>query len=166
MESPRTIDDFGGFPQGLFDVEYPAPGSPALAQRTKDLVQGTDVILDEHWGLDHGAWSVIKHMYPDADVPIIQLSMDINKSPKEHYELAKELASLREKGILIVGSGNMVHNLRMADWNRLNEEYSFDWAAEANERMNEYIQQGNHSALIDYSKAGREFQLSIPTLYR
>lgn len=163
MQMPRTIHDFGGFPKALFEVQYPAPGSPELAQEAKDLVKGSEILLDDHWGLDHGAWSVIKHMYPDADVPVIQLSLDLNKSPREHYELAQEISSLRDKGVLIVGSGNMIHNLRMADWNKLGQEYAYDWAIEAREKMNGLILKGDHQALIDYSKAGREFQLSIPT---
>ena len=117
-------------------MQYPAPGSPALAQETKDTVKKTAVGLDDKWGLDHGAWSVIKHLYPDADVPVVQMSLDYYQTPQYHYELANELASLREKGVLIVGSGNMVHNLRMLAWNKLNEaEYGFDWALEASDKM-------------------------------
>jgi len=128
MEKPRTIHDFGGFPQALFDVQYPAPGSPDLAKETQSLVQKTMIKLDEsQWGLDHGAWSVIKHLYPDADVPVIQMSLDYSQSPQYHYELAQELAALRDKGILIVGSGNMVHNLRKVAWDRLNDtNFNFD----------------------------------------
>ncbi len=117
MEKPPTIHDFGGFPQALFDVQYPAPGSPELADETKSIITKTSVGLDNSWGLDHGAWSVIKHLYPAADVPIIQMSLDYLQNPQYHYDLAKELASLRKKGILIIGSGNMVHNLRLLDWN-------------------------------------------------
>ncbi|MCB0852256.1 MAG: 4,5-DOPA dioxygenase extradiol, partial [Bacteroidetes bacterium] len=116
MENPRTIHDFGGFPRELFQVQYPAPGNPELAKETQQIVTTTEVGLDSNWGLDHGAWSVIKHMYPNADVPVIQLSLDYRKSPQYHYELARELAALRKKGVLIVGSGNMVHNLRMVAW--------------------------------------------------
>lgn len=163
MQNPPTIHDFGGFPQELFDVQYPALGSPKLAQETKELMTSTEVHLDEKWGLDHGAWSVIKHMYPDAEVPVIQLSLDHTKGPKYHYELAKELASLRNKGVLIVGSGNLVHNLRMVAWDKLREEYAFDWAEQANAMMREYILDGQHHQLIDYAKQGREFSLSIPT---
>ena len=163
MEHPSTIHDFGGFPQALFNVQYPAPGSPELAKHTKELITSTDVHLDDKWGLDHGAWSVIKHLYPDANVPVVQLSLDYTKDPAYHYQLAKELASLREKGVLIVGSGNMIHNLRMVAWNKLNEPYAFDWAQEANAKMNKFILDGNHDALINYTKQGREFELSIPT---
>ncbi|MCY1719007.1 4,5-DOPA dioxygenase extradiol [Prolixibacteraceae bacterium Z1-6] len=163
MENPSTIHDFGGFPKALYEVQYPAPGSPELARTTKDLIQSTEVLLDDKWGLDHGAWSVIRHMYPKADVPLIQLSLDYYKSPKEHYELAKELAQLREKGILIVGSGNMVHNLSMVHWQKLNENYGYDWANEANNKMKQFILDGNHKELISYSKLGKAFELSIPT---
>ena len=113
MDQPKTIHDFGGFPKELFDVQYPAPGSPELAKETQSLITSTTVGLDDKWGLDHGAWSVIKHLYPKADVPIIQMSLDYLQGPQYHYDLAKEIKSLREKGVLIVGSGNMVHNLGM-----------------------------------------------------
>lgn len=164
MDHPRTIHDFGGFPKELFEVQYPAPGSPELAQETKNMVQMTDIGLDQKWGLDHGAWSVIKHMYPDADIPVIQMSLDYTKSPAWHFELAKELARLREKGILIVGSGNMVHNLRRVAWDKLNaEEYGYDWAIEASLKMKDFILNRNHKPLIDYASQGKAFQLAIPT---
>lgn len=130
-----TIHDFSGFPQELYQVQYPAPGYRALAQETKHIVTKTNVQLSEQWGLDHGAWSVIKHLYPDADVPVIQLSLDYTQTPQYHFELAQELQSLRTKGVLIVGSGNMIHNLRMLAWNQLNVAYAYDWAIEANEKM-------------------------------
>ncbi len=163
MQQPPTIHDFGGFPQALFDVQYPAPGSPELAQITKEIITKTDVALDHHWGLDHGAWSVIKHMYPDADIPVIQLSLDYTKSPKYHYELGQELEKLRHKGVLIVGSGNVVHNLRKVKWDKLNDTYAWDWAKEANEKMKSFILDGNHQALVDYGKQGSSFAMSIPT---
>ena len=165
MPQPRTIHDFGGFPKELFNVEYPAPGSPELALETKNLITKTEISLDDDkWGLDHGAWSVIKHMYPEADIPVIQMSLDYSQPPQYHYELAKELAALRQKGVLIVGSGNMVHNLRKVAWNKLNEEdYAFDWARAANKKMTEYISDGNHQPLINYSGQGKEFKLAIPT---
>lgn len=165
MPQPRTIHDFGGFPKELFNVEYPAPGSPELALETKNLITKTEVVLDDDkWGLDHGAWSVIKHMYPEADIPVIQMSLDYSKPPQYHYELAKELAGLRQKGVLIVGSGNMVHNLRKVAWNKLNEaDYAFDWARTANKKMTDYITDGNHHPLINYSSQGKEFKLAIPT---
>ena len=163
MQNPPTIHDFGGFPQALFDVQYPAPGSPELARVTKEIITKTDVELDTHWGLDHGAWSVIKHMYPNADVPVIQLSLDYTKPPKYHYELAQQLETLRHKGVLIVGSGNVVHNLRKVKWDKLNDAYAWDWAEETNEKIKSFIVDGNHQALIDYGKQGTSFALSIPT---
>lgn len=163
MQNPQTIHDFGGFPQALFDVQYPSPGSPALAKETKQLIGKTEVGLDDKWGLDHGAWSVIKHLYPNADIPVIQLSIDYTKPAQHHYELAKELASLREKGILIIGSGNMVHNLGLVAWNKLNEQYAYDWATEANEKMKSYISSGDHQKLIDFKSQGKAFELAIPT---
>lgn len=164
MEKPKTIHDFGGFPQALFDVQYPAPGSPALAQKTKELVKSTDVGLDQNWGLDHGAWSVVKHLYPLADIPVIQMSIDYTRPPKYHYELAKELASLRSKGVLIIGSGNMVHNLRMVAWDKMNaDNYAFDWALEASKKMKRLILNGDHDPLIDFKNQGKAFNMAIPT---
>jgi len=164
MEKPPTIHDFGGFPKELFDVQYPAPGNPSLAKETKELIKKTEVGLDDKWGLDHGAWSVIKHLYPDADVPVIQLSLDYSQPPQYHYELAKELAALRNKGVLIIGSGNMVHNLRMVAWDKLNADaYGFDWALEAREKMSKYILNGDHQQLINYKSQGKPFELAIPT---
>jgi 4,5-DOPA dioxygenase extradiol len=164
MEKPKTIHDFGGFPKELYQVQYPAPGSPDLAKVTKSIVRKTDIGLDVSWGLDHGAWSVIKHMYPDADVPVIEMSLDYYKSPQYHYELAKELAPFRKKGVLIVGSGNMVHNLRLVDWNRLNEtNYGYDWALAASEEMKKSILANDHKNLINMKSLGREFDLAIPT---
>jgi 4,5-DOPA dioxygenase extradiol len=164
MQNPPTIHDFGGFPKALFDVKYPAPGSPELAKETKSIVTKTEVGLDEKWGLDHGAWSVIKHLYPNADVPVIQMSLDYYQAPQYHYELAKELASLRKKGVLIIGSGNMVHNLRMVAWDKLYfVGYGFDWAMEASEKMKQYILNGDHQQLINYRSQGKPFELAIPT---
>lgn len=163
MEKPPTIHDFGGFPKALFEVQYPAPGSPELAKQTRSLIKKTEVGLDEKWGLDHGAWTVIKHLYPKADIPVIQMSLDHYQTPQYHYELAGELKSLRDKGVLIVGSGNMVHNLGMVDWRRLNDLYGYDWAIEASEKMKKFIKEGNHDSLIHYSKQGKPFQLSIPS---
>ena len=164
MENPRTIHDFGGFPKALFDVQYPAPGNPELAKETKQIVHKTEVGMDDKWGLDHGAWSVIKHMYPDADVPVVQMSLDYTKPPQYHYELAKELAALRRKGVLIVGSGNMVHNLRKVAWNKLNEvDYAYDWAKEASEKMKGFILSNDHQPLIQYSSQGTAFNLAVPT---
>lgn len=161
MANPRTIHDFGGFPQALFDVQYPAPGSPELAEETKKLVKSTTVGLDHSWGLDHGAWSVVKHLYPQADVPVIQMSIDYGMSPEQHYALARELGALREKGVLIIGSGNMVHNLRMVAWDKLNETYAFDWAKEADEKMKRAILGGDHAMLVAFRKQGSAFDLAI-----
>lgn len=164
MEFPRTIHDFGGFPKALFDVEYPAPGSPDTAQLTKELITSTTVELDHSWGLDHGAWSVIKHLYPDANIPVIQMSIDYTKGPQYHYDLAMELKRLREKGILIIGSGNLVHNLGMVDWKNINTVgHGYDWTLEVQEKMNGWILDGNHQELINYKNQGLSFQYAIPT---
>lgn len=163
MQNPPTIHDFGGFPQALYDVQYPAPGSPELAKETKNSITGTEVGLDEQWGLDHGAWSVIKHLYPHADIPVIQMSIDHSQPAKYHYELAKEMRDLRRKGVLIIGSGNLVHNLGLVAWNKLNEHYAFDWAIEASDKMKAYILNGDHQKLIDYRSQGKAFDLAIPT---
>jgi 4,5-DOPA dioxygenase extradiol len=164
MEKPKTIHDFGGFPKELYEVQYPAPGSPELAKEIKNKVKKTEVGLDVNWGLDHGAWSVVKHLYPDADVPVIQMSLDYRQSPQYHFELSRELSSLRKKGVLIIGSGNMVHNLRMVDWRRLDEvDYGYDWAVEASEKMKQFILSGDYKQLINYQSQGREFNLAVPT---
>lgn len=164
MQKPRTIHDFGGFPQELFNVQYPAPGSPSLAKETKNIITKTEVGLDEKWGLDHGTWSVIKHIYPNADVPIIQMSIDYSRSLQYHYELAKEIRQLRQKGVLIIGSGNMVHNLQLVDFKRLyGEPFAYDWAIEANEKMKKYILDNDHQRLINFKKEGKAFELAIPT---
>ena len=164
MDRPRTIHDFGGFPQALFDVQYPAPGYPALAGELVDLVKKTDVGLNHDWGLDHGAWSVVSRMYPKADIPVLQLSIDYYKPASWHYNLAKDLASLRKKGVLIIGSGNMVHNLRMVAWNRLNEpEFGYDWAIEMNEVFKKLISEGNHQPLLRYESLNKAASLAIPT---
>lgn len=164
MQMPRTIHDFGGFPQQLFEVQYPAHGSPELAVETKKLLTPVEVELDEHWGLDHGAWSVIKHLYPEANVPVIQLSIDYTKSGQYHFELAQKLQALRHKGVLIVGSGNIVHNLRLVDFQNFHKDnYGYDWAIEARESVNNCLLDGNFQPLIDFEKMGRAVQLAIPT---
>lgn len=164
MEQPRTIHDFGGFPRELYEVQYPAPGSPTLANATKELIKTTEVGLDFRWGLDHGAWSVIKHLYPNADIPVIQMSLDYGQPPEYHYELAKELQALRNRGVLIIGSGNMVHNLRMLAWDRLDQSgFAFDWALEASEKMKKFIHEGDHQSLIRFRNQGKAFDLAIPT---
>jgi len=164
MDAPKTIHDFGGFPQALFDVQYPAKGNPELAEATSKLITSTHVELDHDWGLDHGTWTVVRHMYPDADIPVLQLSIDYGRPPQYHYDLAKQLAALRKKGVLIIGSGNMVHNLRMVDWKRLNEpNYGFEWAIEMNTIFKQKISDRNHADLINYEKLGRGATLAIPT---
>jgi 4,5-DOPA dioxygenase extradiol len=164
MEAPKTIHDFGGFPQALFDVQYPAPGSPELALETSKLITSTSVGLDHDWGLDHGTWTVVRHMYPNADIPVLQLSIDYSKPPQYHYDLAKELAALRKKGVLIIGSGNMVHNLRMVAWDKLDEpEFGYDWAQEINQVFKEKIVAGDVQSLIQYERLGSAAQLAIPT---
>ncbi len=164
MEMPKTIHDFGGFPPELFAVQYPAKGSPELALETKELLQPVAVELDDTWGLDHGAWSVIKHLYPEANVPVIQLSIDYSKPPEYHYELAKQLSDLRYKGILIVGSGNIVHNLRLVDYYNFDRDnYGYDWAIEAREIVNNYLLDGNFKPLFDYERQSKALQLAIPT---
>jgi 4,5-DOPA dioxygenase extradiol len=162
MMLPPTIHDFGGFPRQLYEVQYPAPGNPLLASEIKNQILHTDVSLDlSSWGLDHGTWSVLKHLFPKADIPVLQMSINQNKSPKEHYELSKELAFLRSKGILIIGSGNVVHNLRLVDWQNENAEHA--WAIEANQSIKSFIETGNHNALIDFRNQGRAYDLAIPT---
>jgi 4,5-DOPA dioxygenase extradiol len=164
MEMPKTIHDFGGFPNELFEVQYPAKGSRALAETTKTLLAPTLVELDEKWGLDHGAWSVIKHLYPNADLPIIQLSIDYTQPPQYHFDLAKQLQSLRRKGILIIGSGNIVHNLGLVDFANFHKDnYGFDWAIESRQKINDFILNENFQALMQYQKQGKAFQLAIPT---
>ncbi|WP_200979621.1 4,5-DOPA dioxygenase extradiol [Echinicola sp. 20G] len=164
MDFPKTIHDFGGFPQALFDVQYPAPGDPDLAEFTANQIQYTKIDLDHEWGLDHGTWTVVRHMYPAANIPVLQLSIDYYQSPKYHYELARELYQLRKKGVLIIGSGNMVHNLRMVAWSKLNEpEYGYDWAIEMNDTFKNLILEGDYNALIQYEKLGKSAQLAIPT---
>jgi 4,5-DOPA dioxygenase extradiol len=161
MEKPPTIHDFGGFPKALFDVQYPAPGNPALAETAKNLIKTTEAKLDTTWGLDHGCWSVIKHMYPEANISILEMSMDYTKPPQWHYDLAKELSALRQKGVLIIGSGNIIHNLRTIDW--LNPEGGFDWAEVANEKLKSKILNNDHRSLINYQQLGPEMRLAIPT---
>lgn len=168
MEQPKTIHDFGGFPKALFDVEYSAPGNPQLAKETASLITSTNVGLDHDWGLDHGAWSVVKKMYPKANIPMLQLSIDYHKPAEYHYKLAKELQALRKKGVLILGSGNMVHNLGMmqvpgGDFSRFNEEYGFDWAHEMNTIFKDKIANGDHQALINYEQLSKSAKLAIPT---
>lgn len=164
MENPKTIHDFGGFPQELFNVQYPAPGNPDLALATSKLITSTNIELDHDWGLDHGTWTVVRHMYPNADIPVLQLSIDYSKPPQYHYDLARQLKDLRKKGVLIIGSGNMVHNLRMVAWDKLYESnYGYDWAIEMNTIFKEKIGNSDFKALINYEKLGSAAKLAIPT---
>ena len=152
------------FPQKLFDVQYPAPGSPGLAGEIKSLIKKTNVGLDEKRGLDHGCWVVLKHLFPEADIPVIQLSLDHYQPAQYHYDLATELSSLREKGVLIIGSGNMVHNLGMVNWEKIDEPgYGFDWAIEANDKMKKFILANDYQSLIDYKLQDKAFNMAIPT---
>jgi 4,5-DOPA dioxygenase extradiol len=161
MAKPRTIHDFGGFPQALFDVQYPAPGDPGLAARVRDLLAPVEVQLDESWGLDHGTWSVLVHAFPDAGIPVVQLSMDGTKPAQFHYDIGRRLAPLREEGVLVVGSGNVVHNLMLM--RRGDAGPGFDWAKRFNERVREALASGNHSVLIDFERLGEDARLSVPT---
>lgn len=165
QEQPSTIHDFGGFPQALFDVQYPAPGSKWLADETKSTVTKTDVGFDTTWGFDHGCWSVTKNMFPNADVPIIQLSLDYTQNAQYHYDLAAQLVSLREKGVLIIGSGNMVHNFQYLQvrGNDFNETYGLDWALEANETFKKLISENDYKSLINYQTYSKALKLSAPT---
>ena len=164
MDHPKTIHDFGGFPQELFEVQYPAPGDSLLAQETKDLIKSTNVGLNHDWGLDHGAWTVVRRMYPDAKIPVLQLSIDYSKPAQYHYNLAKEISALRRKGVLIIGSGNMVHNLRMVAWDKLDTPgFGYDWAIEMHELFKQKITDGNHKALINYETLSKSAKLAIPT---
>ncbi|CAG0980766.1 4,5-DOPA dioxygenase extradiol [Burkholderiales bacterium] len=159
MEVPPTLHDFGGFPQALFDVRYPAPGSPEWAARIARLDPHHPVALDYDWGLDHGCWSVLCRMFPKANIPVLQLSLDRSKTPAEHYQLGRALAPLREEGVLIVGSGNIVHNLRQVVW----RDVAHDWAIELDRIVAQRIEAGDHAALIDYPRLHPKALLAVPT---
>jgi len=162
MERPRTIHDFGGFPRELFEVDYPAPGSPELANRVVDLLGGNIIGDESDWGLDHGTWSVLCHVFPEAKIPIVQLSINETEPARFHYDLAKKLAPLRDEGILIVGSGNLVHNLHTYAWGKHDVE-PFDWAVRFETRARELMVSGDHAPLINYESLGRDATLSAPT---
>jgi 4,5-DOPA dioxygenase extradiol len=167
MNFPKTIHDFGGFPKELFDAEYPAPGNPGLAAETAKMIRSTNVELDHDWGLDHGAWTILKHMFPEAIIPVLQLSIDYTKDPKAHYELAGELYQLRRKGVLIMGSGNMVHNLRMISWQMM-DGGGYDWALEINDRFKQLIMNNEHQPLLNYQNLGKAAALATlpsPAVY-
>lgn len=161
MKDPRTIHDFYGFPKHMYELFYPAQGAPELAEETRRLINKTRVELDHTWGLDHGTWAVLIKMYPQADIPTFQLSLDRGMTPQQHYELAKDLVTLRRKGVLIMGSGNIVHNLRLADLRDNVEPY--DWAVEFDEKVRTLLLEGRHDEIIRYEKLGRAAELSIPT---
>lgn len=162
MERPRTIHDFGGFPGGLYEVSYPAPGDPDLAKRVRTLLAPTAVGLDQQWGFDHGTWCVLRHLFPEADVPVVQLSIDETEPPSFHYELGRRLAPLREEGILILGSGNLVHNLHAYAWGRHQVE-PFDWAVRFEKKARQLMLVGDPEPLVAYETLGRDAILSAPT---
>lgn len=166
MPVPETIHDFGGFPCELFKVQYPAPGNPALAATIQEEIKQYPVELNTDWGLDHGSWSILRHIYPAADIPVLELSIDYTRGMQYHYDLAKELAFLRRRGVLIVGSGNMVHNLRLIHVKSIegfNEPYGYDWALEMNDIFKRKIRSADHQALIDYPSLSKAAKLAIPT---
>ncbi|RFS20522.1 4,5-DOPA dioxygenase extradiol [Chitinophaga silvatica] len=158
---PTTIHDFGGFPEPLYQVQYPAPGAPELARETKNLITSVNVVEDHEWGLDHGAWTVLRHMYPKADIPVYQLSIDYYQKPEYHFKLAAELKELRKKGVLIMGSGNIVHNLRQVSFSDNAKPY--DWAISFDETVKKKLSEGAFQDLINYHELGQEAMLSIPT---
>ena len=162
MEKPRTIHDFGGFPRALFEVEYPAPGSPDLASRVNELLGGDVVMDDQRWGLDHGTWSVLCHVFPNADVPVMQLSIDETKPAEWHYELAGKLAPLRDENVLVIGSGNLVHNLHTYAWGK-DDIAAFDWALRFEETARRLMESGDHMPLVQYETLGKDARLSAPT---
>jgi 4,5-DOPA dioxygenase extradiol len=161
MQTPRTIHDFGGFPQALFDFQYPAPGSPALAQRVRELLAPLDVNADQSWGLDHGTWSVLAHVFPHADVPVVQLSIDATQPAAFHYALGKRLAPLRDEGVLVIGSGNVVHNLGVLNWSDAAPAY--DWAVRFNGVVRDHLTGRDHQPLVDCETMGDDARMSIPT---
>ncbi|HEY7996175.1 MAG TPA: 4,5-DOPA dioxygenase extradiol [Steroidobacteraceae bacterium] len=162
MSAPRTIHDFGGFPPELYAARYAAPGDPALAHRVQQLLAPLPVTLDESWGLDHGSWAVLCHLFPQADVPVVQLSLDARAPPAFHYELGARLRALRAEGVLILGSGDVVHNLRAYAWGERAQE-PYDWAVRFEAQLRARLAAGDHAALIDYSALGADAQLSVPT---
>ncbi len=161
--APRTIHDFGGFPRELYEIRYPAPGDPDLAARVQKLLAPLPVRRDERWGLDHGTWSVLCHVYPDADIPVVQLSIDETQPPSFHHDIGKRLAQLREEGVLILGSGNLVHNLHAYAWGR-HIQQPYDWAVSFEQRVRELLLADDHKPLIQYeTRLGREAELAVPT---
>ncbi len=164
MTHPRTIHDFGGFPHELYQVQYPAPGDPDLAQQVIALNPDIQIEPDYEWGLDHGTWSVIKHLYPNADIPVVQLSLDYLKPTDAHFEIAKYLLQLREEGVLIVGSGNIIHNLRAVDYDNMDQiDYGYQWAIDAHNEINDLIINKKYDQLINYKNGSPEIQFAIPS---
>ena len=159
---PRTIHDFGGFPRELYQIQYPAPGSPELARRVKELLAPVSVWLDESRGLDHGTWSVLTHVFPKADIPVVQLSIDERQPPGFHYEIGKRLAALREEGVLVIGSGNIVHNLHTYAWGD-HAVQAFDWVVRFEQQVREFILKGYDAQVVAYQNLGRDATLSVPT---
>lgn len=162
MSDPRTIHDFGGFPRELYEVEYPVPGSPKLAGRVQELLAPISVNLDQSWGLDHGTWSVLRHVFPQADIPVVQLCIDETRDPVFHYELGKRLLPLRHEGVLIMGSGNLIHNLHTYAWGK-HEVEPFDWALRFEKLARESLLKGDDALLVGYESLGRDAMLSAPT---
>jgi 4,5-DOPA dioxygenase extradiol len=160
--APPTIHDFGGFPHELYEVNYPAPGSPELARRVKDLLAPLEVPLDESWGLDHGTWSVLTHVFPKADIPVVQLAIDERQPPSFHYELGKRLAPLRDERVLVVGSGNLVHNLHSYAWGRAGV-HAYDWASRFEQQVRGLFIEGDDASIVAYENLGRDAMLSVPT---
>ena len=162
MLHPKTIHDFRGFPQELYEIKYPAPGAPALAEKVRDLLEPVPVNLDLEWGLDHGAWSVLYHLFPKADIPVAQVSIDRRQPPSFHYDIGRRLAPLRDEGVLLLGSGNLVHNLQAYQWDRPDAD-AFDWALKFEERVRSVLQVGEADQLVDYAAMGSAARLSVPT---
>lgn len=160
-EIPEIIYDFYGFPQELYDIRYPCPGGKEQIEEVSSVFKNASIGYDNQRGLDHAAWSVLKHMYPDADIPVMELSLDVQKTPQEHYEIARKLAPLREQGFLIIGSGNIVHNLRLVDWDM--EAAPFEWAVTFDATVKQCLLEQNHQPLVEYEKIGKDAMLSIPT---
>ncbi|MFN5373108.1 MAG: 4,5-DOPA dioxygenase extradiol [Flavobacteriia bacterium] len=164
MQNPKTIHDFGGFPQALFEQQYPAPGSPELANDIKNLITSTHIHEDHEWGLDHGTWTILKHLYPSANIPVVQFYIDAQLNLQAHFELATQLQKLREKGVLIIGSGNIVHNLRAVDFSKINTVgYGYDWAHESRAFVNAQIIHRDFNKLLDLEAAPKSLKLAVPT---
>ena len=164
MENPRTIHDFYGFPKELYEIEYKAPGDIVFAKKIQKLLSPIEVSLDKEWGLDHGTWTVLRHMYKEADIPVVQISLDFNLSTEEHFNISEKLSSLREEGILILGSGNIIHNLGEIDFEKINiHNYGYEWAKKVHKIINHDILSGEYKKLFNYKKEGNDFNMAIPT---